>query len=139
MNLLILYWSQTGNTEKMANIIKEQCEANSVKVDMAFSDDYQNYNIDDYDLIAFGCPAMGDEELEDSSFEPMFSDLEPKLNDKKIALFGSYEWNNGEWMDIWKERCAKNNLNVVDTVICYDTPDENSTEDIKKFADNIIK
>ncbi|MDU7033486.1 MAG: flavodoxin, partial [Finegoldia magna] len=77
--------------------------------------------------------------LEDTSFEPMFSDLENKLNDKKIALFGSYEWNNGEWMGFWKERCAKNNLNVIDTVICYDTPDENSTNDIKKFADNLLK
>ena len=119
MNLLILYWSQTGNTEKMTNIIKEECESKGCKVDVVFSDDYAKCDINNYDLIAFGCPAMGDEELEDTSFEPMFSDLEPKLGDKKIALFGSYEWNNGEWMGFWKERCAKNNLNVVDTVICY--------------------
>ena len=139
MNLLILYWSQTGNTEKMAQIFKDECESKGSKVEMVFSDDYQNCKIDNFDVIAFGCPAMGDEELEDTSFEPMFSDLENKLNDKKIALFGSYEWNNGEWMGFWKERCAKNNLNVIDTVICYDTPDENSTNDIKKFADNLLK
>ena len=139
MNLLILYWSQTGNTEKMAQIIRDGCESKGSKVEMVFSDDYQNCNIDNFDVIAFGCPAVGDEELEDTSFEPMFSDLENKLNDKKIALFGSYEWNNGEWMGFWKERCAKNNLNVIDTVICYDTPDENSTNDIKKFADNLLK
>ena len=139
MNLLILYWSQTGNTEKMAQIIKEECESKGSKVEMVFSDDYKNYDIDNFAVIAFGCPAMGDEELEDTSFEPMFSDLENKLSDKKIALFGSYEWNNGEWMGFWKERCSKNNLNVIDTVICYDTPDENSTADIKKFADNLLK
>lgn len=139
MNLLILYWSQTGNTEKMAQIIKEECKSKGSKVEMVFSDDYKNYDIDNFDVIAFGCPAMGDEELEDTSFEPMFSDLENTLSDKKIALFGSYEWNNGEWMGFWKERCSKNNLNVIDTVICYDTPDENSTSDIKKFADNLLK
>ena len=100
MNLLILYWSQTGNTEKMAQIIKEECESKGSKVEMVFSDDYKNYDIDNFDVIAFGCPAMGDEELEDTSFEPMFSDLENTLNDKKIALFGSYEWNNGEWMGL---------------------------------------
>lgn len=139
MNLLILYWSQTGNTEKMAQIIKVECESKGSKVEMVFSDDYENYDIDNFDVIAFGCPAMGDEELEDTSFEPMFSDLENTLSDKKIALFGSYEWNNGEWMGFWKERCSKNNLNVIDTVICYDTPDENSTAYIKKFADNLLK
>ena len=79
----------------------------------------------EFDAVAFGCPAMGAEQLEESEFEPMFSDLEGSLNGKKIALFGSYGWGDGEWMRTWEENCRDKGANLVcDSVICQETPDD---------------
>ena len=61
--------------------------------------------IGQFDAIAFGCPSMGAEELEETEFAPMFDACEPKLRGKKVALFGSYGWGDGEWMRLWEKRC----------------------------------
>ena len=88
MKTAVIYWSGTGNTEAVAEGAGAECFAVS-----EFSG-----NVEDYDAIALGCPAMGAEELEDSEFEPFFAGIEGKLSGKKIALFGSYGWGDGEWM-----------------------------------------
>lgn len=75
--------------------------------------------------LAFGCPAMGSEELEDGEFEPMFSACEGKLAGKRIALFGSYGWGDGEWMRSWHERCARAGASfAAEDVICCEVPDD---------------
>ena len=80
--------------------------------------------MDNFDAVAFGCPSMGSEQLEESEFEPMFSSCEPKLSGKKIALFGSYGWGDGEWMRTWEENCAANGAVLAcDSVICNEAPD----------------
>ena len=77
--IAVVYWSGTGNTEAMANEVAEG--------DVLTASEFGADKMDAYDAVAFGCPAMGAEELEDSEFEPMFSDCEGKLGGKKIALF----------------------------------------------------
>lgn len=81
--------------------------------------------MNDFDAIAFGCPSMGDEELEDTEFEPMFSTCEPSLKGKRIALFGSYGWGDGEWMRTWEDTCRNDGaILACDSVICNEEPDE---------------
>ena len=94
----VIFWSGTGNTEMMAKAVAEGAgvEASAVS---GFGG-----NIADYDRLALGCPAMGAEELEDSEFEPFFAGIEGSLSGKKIALFGSYDWGDGEWMRTWEGR-----------------------------------
>ena len=79
-----------------------------------------------FDVLALGCPAMGDEELEDGEFEPFFSDLEGKLSGKKVALFGSYDWGDGEWMRTWCGRAKDAGAELVEDegLICNNTPDD---------------
>ena len=78
----------------------------------------------DYDAIAFGCPAMGDEVLEEGEFEPMFEGCVSALKDKKIALFGSYGWGDGEWMRNWEDECRNAGAVLAcDSVTCNDAPD----------------
>lgn len=121
----VVYWSGTGNTEKMANLIVSACKDAGAEVDMYFSDDFSSEKIADYDKIAFGCPAMGDEVLEEESFEPMFESCEKSLAGKSIALFGSYEWNDGQWMRDWEERCKGLGVNLVhEPVTAYGYPDD---------------
>ena len=97
----IVFWSQTGNTETMANCIAEGAGANATIIPCS---EMNAAKLGEYDVVAFGCPAMGAEQLEESEFEPMFSDLEGSLNGKKVAMFGSYGWGDGQWMRDWVER-----------------------------------
>ena len=82
-----------------------------------------------FDAVAFGCPAMGDEVLEEDSFEPMFSACEGKLSGKKIALFGSYGWGDGAWMEDWTNRCKDAGaVLAAESVICLEAPDDEAKE-----------
>ena len=85
--------------------------------------------MDQFDAIAFGCPSMGAEQLEESEFEPMFTECEAKLNGKKIALFGSYGWGDGEWMRNWEAACTGDGaVMACDSVICNEAPDADAEE-----------
>ena len=103
----IVFWSQTGNTETMANCIAEGAGANATIIPCS---EMNAAKLGEYDVVAFGCPAMGAEQLEESEFEPMFSDLEGSLNGKKVAMFGSYGWGDGQWMRDWGERAPDDDV-----------------------------
>ena len=124
MKTAVIYWSGTGNTEEMAKAVAEGANAELFSVS-DFSAD-----IDDYDAVAFGCSAMGDEVLEESEFEPFFADIESKLSGKKTALFGSYGWGDGQWMRDWTERTKALGANLVDDgLIANEAP---SADDLEK-------
>ena len=121
----VVYWSGTGNTEEMANKVAEGEKAAGAEVEVISADDFDGTDISSFDGVAFGCPAMGDEELEDSVFQPVFEACEPKLAGKKVALFGSYGWGDGDWMRSWEEKCQNDGVALgVDSVICNEEPDD---------------
>ena len=121
----VVYWSGTGNTETMANAVAEGAKGAGAEVDVLVANDFNSGKVAEYDGIAFGCPAMGDEELEDSVFQPVFEACEPKLAGKKVALFGSYGWGAGDWMRSWEEKCQNDGVALaVDSVICNEEPDD---------------
>ena len=122
----VVYWSGTGNTEMMAQKVAEGAKEAGAEVSVLTCADFSADDVDAYDAIAFGCPAMGAEELEDTEFEPMFSACESKLSGKKIALFGSYGWGDGEWMRDWTTRMEAAGATVLngEGLICHETPDE---------------
>ena len=123
----VVYWSGTGNTESMAAKVAEGAEAAGAEVTSFTASEFSADQVDNFDAIAFGCPSMGCEELEDSEFAPMFSDCESKLNGKKIALFGSYGWGGGEWMRNWEKTCTNDGaVFACDSVICNDAPDDDA-------------
>ena len=120
----VVYWSMTGNTEAMAKAVADGARAAGAEVELITSADFGPEQLDAYDAVAFGCPAMGDEVLEESEFDPMFTACEPALSSKKIALFGSYDWGDGEWMRQWEARCKAAGANLAcDFVICNLEPD----------------
>ena len=121
----VVYWSGTGNTEAMANKVAEGAKAAGAEVEVIGADDFDGNNIEGFDGIAFGCPAMGDEELEDTVFQPVFEACESKLSGKKVALFGSYGWGDGEWMRSWEEKCQNDGVVLAaESVICNEDPDD---------------
>ena len=109
----------------MANAVVDGIKEKGGEAVLCTCEDFDGSKVAEYDAIAFGCPAMGAEELEDTEFEPMFSACESKLSGKKIALFGSYGWGDGEWMRTWEESCKNDGAELVcDSVICADAPDD---------------
>lgn len=123
--IAVVYWSGTGNTEAMANAVAEGAKNAGAEVSLYTASEFSGSMVDDFDAIAFGCPSMGAEQLEDSEFEPMFMDCESKLSGKKIGLFGSYGWGDGEWMRNWEDTCRNDSANLVaDGVICLEAPDD---------------
>lgn len=133
--IAVVYWSGTGNTEAMANAVVEGIKEAGGDASLIFSDDFKSEDLDTYDAIAFGSPAMGDEVLEEDSFEPMFKDCEPKLKDRNMAIFGSYEWNNGEWMEDWKVRVAEAGGNLVyEALPAYDYPNDDDLEKCRELG-----
>lgn len=135
--IAIVYWSGTGNTETMANYVKEGAAA--ADISMFTASEFSADKVDEFDAIAFGCPSMGCEVLEESEFEPMFSSVEPKLSGKKIALFGSYGWGDGEWMRNWNEQCIAAGANMAcDFVICNEAPDDEAIEACKRLGAALI-
>ncbi|MBS7175143.1 flavodoxin [Massiliimalia timonensis] len=121
----VVYWSGTGNTEMMAQQVVEGAKEAGAEVQLFTAAEFSAGQMSEFDAVAFGCPSMGAEQLEESEFEPMFTACEADLNGKKIALFGSYGWGDGEWMRTWEDTCRGDGANLAhDSVICNEAPDE---------------
>ena len=121
----IVYWSGTGNTEAMANYVAEGVKKAGGEADLFTSAEFGADKAGEYDRIAFGCPSMGAEQLEESEFQPMFDEVSPVLSGKKIALFGSYGWGDGEWMRTWEETCkADGAVLACESVLANEAPDD---------------
>ena len=128
-DVLLVYWSGTGNTEIMAEKIKEGLESEGLSVDYRTVDAVKSEEIADFDKIVFGCPSMGVETLEEDEFEPFFEELEDSLSGKKIALFGSYGWGEGEWMDAWVERVNDLGADLYETGLKVNSTPSGEEED----------
>lgn len=120
----VVYWTGSGNTEAMAVAVAEGAETKGATVEQILAADFSLSAAEGYDAYAFGCPAMGAEELEDSEFQPMWDEVKGSLGDKKVVLFGSYGWGSGEWMDAWKEDAEEAGVNVIDSLIINEQPND---------------
>ena len=129
MKTAVIYWSGTGNTEAMAQAVAEGMTAAGAEAVLLTPDQVQPGDLNAYAAIAFGCPAMGAEVLEEMEFQPMFDDCKHSLGGKRVALFGSYGWGDGEWMRTWESDCDNAGVNLVcESVICMETPDDAALE-----------
>ena len=123
----VVYWSGTGNTETMAMAVAEGAKGKGAEVSVITAAEFSPEQVGEYSAIAFGCPSMGSEQLEESEFEPMFTACEGRLSGKNIALFGSYGWGDGEWMRSWESRCNDDGANLAcESVICNEAPDDDA-------------
>ena len=134
--LAIVYWSGTGNTETMANCIADGARESGAEVAMLSPGEFSATRFSEFGVAAFGCPAMGAEQLEESEFEPMFAGLEGSLNGKKVALFGSYGWGDGQWMRDWCERVKEDGAQLFsdEGLICNETPDDDAQAACRKLG-----
>ncbi len=131
----IVFWSGTGNTEAMAAAVEAGAKEKGLEVSVFGPGNFSESMVGEFDGIAFGCPAMGAEVLEESEFEPMFAGLESSLSGKRIALFGSYGWGDGQWMRDWEERCHAAGAELAaDSVIANDAPGDEEAEQCRNLG-----
>ena len=135
--IAVIYWSGTGNTQAMAAAVAEGAKEKGAEADLLNCADVGD--VSGYDAAALGCPAMGAEELEESEFLPMLESIEPVLAGKKVALFGSYGWGDGEWMRTWEARCAEKGITLAaESVLANEAPDANALEACRKLGTAIV-
>lgn len=125
--IAVVYWSATGNTEAMAAAVAEGAREAGAEVTLVTASAFDAARLAELDGVAFGCPAMGCEQLEESEFEPLFAACEGSLRGKRLGLFGSYGWGDGEWMRSWEETCREDGAQLAaDPVTCQESPDEDA-------------
>ena len=133
--LAVVFWSGTGNTQTMAEAVAAGAKENGADVSLIEAGSFSADQVAEYDGIAFGCPAMGDEVLEEEEFEPMFAAVTGSLKGKKVGLFGSYGWGDGQWMRDWEERCQSAGIILEsDSVTANDAPDDDAVSACKELG-----
>ena len=134
----IVYWTGSGNTEAMAHAVEEGAQNAGAEVALNFVSDVTADEIASFDYIALGCPASGNEQLEEYEFEPFFEELLPQLQGKKVVIFGSYSWNQGDWMQIWKQRLNDEGIETIaEPVVAYGYPEDDILEECKKLGETL--
>ena len=134
----VVYWSGTGNTEEMANLLANDLKQQGAEVEVFPAADFNADLVDGFDAFALGCSAWGSEELEGTEFLPMYEEVEPQLSGKKVALFGSYGHGDGAYQEDWQERAEGAGLDVVGRVAALDAPDAEAEEALVDLAAKLL-
>lgn len=138
VKVAIVYWSGSGNTEAMAQAVEEGAKSAGAETTLTFVSDTNVADTAEFDHIVLGCPAMGNEELEEYEFEPFFVELLPKLKGKVVGIFGSYAWNQGDWILTWKKRLEDAGVELVaEPVKAYSYPDDEALEACKELGKTV--
>ena len=131
----IIYWSGTGNTEKMAELIAKGAEEAGASVVCKTVSAATQDEVAGYDVVLFGSPSMGAEVVEESEMEPFVTAATPSLKGKKVALFGSYGWGDGEWMRTWSASMKDAGVQLLDDgLIVHETPEGESADSCVEYG-----
>ena len=132
----VVFWTQGGNTESMANAVVEGIKEAGKEAEAVFVSDMNIDELKGEGVFALGCPAMGAEVLEESEMEPFVADVEGFASGKKIGLFGSYGWGDGQWMRDWVERAQGDGAQVLngEGLICNEAPDDDVQAACRKLG-----
>ena len=137
--IAVVYWSGTGNTEAMAKLVEEGIVAAGGQADLMPPALFTPDLVSGYDAIAFGCPSMGAEQLEEGEFQPMFDAVKGSLGGKTIGLFGSYGWGDGEWMRTWAEECEGLGCKLADEpVIAHEAPNVDAADACRDLGKALV-
>ena len=134
--IMVVYWSQTGNTEAMAQAVAQGIEEAGKKAKLAEVSAVSAADLKDAKAFALGCPAMGAEVIEEDEMEPFVAEVEGFASGKTIGLFGSYGWGDGQWMRDWEDRMKAAGAEVAcgEGIITQETPDDDSLVKCKELG-----
>lgn len=132
----IVYWSQSGNTQAMAEAIGRGVTAAGKEAAVLYVGQASLDELREAKAFALGCPAMGAEVLEETEMEPFVSEVEVFASGKTIALFGSYGWGDGQWMRDWTERMEAAGAKVLygEGLMCQEAPNEDALAECESLG-----
>ena len=142
MKISIIYWSETGNTEKMADLISQGIKSQAKDIDLNVKAVGRSTSKDiiESDLLLLGCPAMGAEEIDTSEMEPFIEANRESFLNKDIGLFGSYGWGDGQWIEDWRSTMEAMKANIkIDNLIVNETPEGESEDECILYGSNLAK
>ena len=134
--VLIVYWSGTGNTAAMAEMVAEGIKEAGREAVILPAEEASVADVEKYSAIAMGCPSRGDEVLEESTMEPFVEEIEGSVSGKTLGLFGSYGWGDGQWMRDWTDRMKQAGASVIggEDAICNGAPDADAEAALKELG-----
>lgn len=135
----VIYWSGTGNTEKMAEAIVKGAKSEGAEVKLIPVGEASMDDVKEVENIAFGCPAMGAEELEEVEMRPFMDEANALLSGKNVVLFGSYSWADGEWMELWQDEISDTGCNLISGFAAYDDPDDDAIEECESLGKELAR
>ncbi len=136
--LNIIYFSSTGNTEQIATFIEEGAKAAGAEVEMISVDAADESSVD-VDFVAFGSPATGSEEVAQEVIDYIES-VKDKLAGKRVGLFGSNDWGEGDFMSMWIQELDKEDISVVGEgcIVNLAPDDDEKIEKCKEYGKAIV-
>lgn len=135
----IIYWSNGGNVEVLANSILEGI-GEGVLVNMKHVQDATIEDVLESDAVAFGSPSMDSNKIEQNDMEPFINNFKlMQIDQKKIVLFGSYGWDDGKFMDDWIQRMTDYNFNVIGHIAVKESPNQKDLQEAKRLGENLTK
>ena len=137
--VLVVYFSQTGNTEAMAKAVADGVEAAGKEAQLVEAENASAADLEAARVFALGSPATGTEEIDDSYMAPLMDEIEGSLSGKKVLLFGSYDWGDGEFMRTWEERVTSAGAKLVTGagITANLSPDDAAVEALKKAGEEL--
>lgn len=139
--LAVIYWSGTGNTGAMAEAVLQGAKAAGADAQLFEVSEVSAPQAAEFDALALGCPAMGAEVLEESEFEPFYTELVGSLSGKKVVLFGSYGWGDGQWMRDWEKSIIDSGAILVgeEGLIINEAPDDDGIKNCLELGKKIAQ
>lgn len=140
MQSAIVFWTKTGHTRDMAELIEQGIAAKGPHSTLIEAGDFTPEMVASYDTFAFGCPASGSEELEGSTFEPMWEAVKGPLAEsgKRTVLFGSWGWGGGEYLEEWEADAKAAGVNVIGAITCEGEPDAEVTAQLVELGEKLV-
>ena len=137
--VLVVYFSQTGNTEAMAKAVADGVEAAGKEAKLVEAENASAADLEAARVFALGSPATGTEEIDDSYMAPLMDEIEGSLSGKKVLLFGSYDWGDGEFMRSWEEKVTQAGAELVTGagITANLSPDDAAVEALKKAGEEL--
>ena len=135
----IVYWTGSGNTQIIAEAIQEAIEDLGMQCESNYVSDVTADDVKDSDLFFLGCPSMSGEAVEEYEFRPFLDDLLPYVDGKKVVLFGSYDWGDGEWMVSWNQEMIDSGAEVLDRYQIQWEPTDEQLANVKEKVTSYFK
>lgn len=136
----VIYWSNGGNVEVLANTIADELNDLGAEVLIKHVSNAKIEDVTESDAIALGSPSMSNNRIEQCDMEPFVKQLKLTPNEgKKLILFGSYGWDNGEFMVDWVERMKDYGFEVIGSLAVNESPSDDEINSAKDLAKQLVK